>query len=35
MGYGYEECFPCYFGGRGSNLQVEESDGDAFRSKFI
>ena len=27
MGYGFEECFPCYFGGRGSNLQVEESDG--------
>jgi len=27
MGYGFEECLPCYFGGRGSNLQVEESDG--------
>ena len=28
MGYGYEECFPCYFGGRGSYLQVEEINGD-------
>jgi len=28
MGYGFEECFPCYFGGRGSYLQLEESEGD-------
>ena len=25
MGYGFEECFPCYFGGRGSFLQLKEN----------